>query len=319
MGDPRQTRRLDAAQAAALVEQALGAQGKVLAVEPIPQGHGHEVWRVQTSRGTVTLKLGPPGVDPRSMESLALALEAAEKAGVAAPRLLWFCAAPDGPGARPVLLQTWLEGLDGEAALESLGAAGRARYFEELGRTVGRLHTALGDRFTASLADPEQAQPTWLAAVEARLTHLIERTAAAGVLAAVQLDSAAADMLGLARQLSPRVRPVLTHRDLYPPNTVLLSDGAVALLDFEHASYWDPVHDWVKLRFWLFEPYPESEVRFRDGHAEVCAPDEAFEDRLRLCTGLELLAGLTYWRTRQEHELEREWQRRFAGWLAAGR
>jgi aminoglycoside phosphotransferase (APT) family kinase protein len=137
----------------------------------------------------------------------------------------------------------------------------------------------------------------------------------AQVLSGAVLADTSEQILREAARVSDLVRAALSHGDLHTPNTLVNDGRFVAILDFEHAKFWDAVFDFVKLRMWTFESQPGSEAPFMEGYQSTAPPLDRFEDRLRVCTGLELLAGLPYWKKSGEEGLLEDYMSRFERWL----
>lgn len=300
-----------------VVRDLLPELGAVGDATPVPKGHGHECWRVATERGPVMVKLALRGTTSLSMENLAEALRLAGLGRVPAPRLVWSGHAPAALGERPMLIQEFLEGADGEEALGQLAPDARRRYFREWGRAVGRLHSVEPSCFSNSLSEAASCRATWAEVAAERLERMMFLNRQAGVISDPALEQGAARIAEGARRVSPAVRPALVHGDLYPPNTLLRDGRLVAILDFEHAKAWDPVHDFVKLRMWTFEVQDGSEAPFLDGYRATAPVADLFEQRLQVCLGLELLAGFPYWRKHGEEAMLADYLARFERWLAA--
>jgi aminoglycoside phosphotransferase (APT) family kinase protein len=303
----------DAVAAAAV--RSLPDLGPVEQVAPVPKGHRHESWRVQGRARTVMLKLPLQSTTAVAMANLREALRLADKGGVASPRLLWSGTAPASLGSRPMLIQEYLPGIDGNEILESLEGEELEAFYRDWGAAVGRMHAIEPSCFSSSISEPQRCQSTWQALVEERLTRLVSLNREARVLSDEMLDGAAAQIASEAARVSDAVRPALSHGDVHTPNTLVDEGRFVAILDFEHAKFWDAAFDFVKLRMWTFESREGSEAPFMEGYRSTAPPLEAFEDRLRVCTGLELLAGLPYWKRGGEEALLDDYLSRFERWL----
>jgi aminoglycoside phosphotransferase (APT) family kinase protein len=177
------------------------------------------------------------------------------------------------------------------------------------------LHAIEPSCFSSSISEPPRCQPTWQALVEERMARLVSLNRDARVLSDDVLDEAVAEIASEAARVSEVVRPALSHGDLHTQNTLVDEGRFVAILDFEHAKFWDAMFDFVKLRMWTFESQEGSAAPFMEGYRSTAPPLEAFEDRLRVCTGLELLAGLPYWKRSGEEALLEDYLRRFERWL----
>jgi aminoglycoside phosphotransferase (APT) family kinase protein len=152
--------------------------------------------------------------------------------------------------------------------------------------------------------------------VESRLARLAGEHRHAALLPPEDLKMAATTIRSLARAVSAAVRPALVHRDLYLPNTLVTAGRFRALLDFEHARSADPLSDFVKLRMWVFDVVPGSEAEFCAGYGTN--PWTAVDGRRRhhVALGLELLAGLLYWKRSGQSDMLSDYQRRFTQWSA---
>ena len=301
----------------AAVKELLPELGTTGEATPVPKGHGHECWRVAMASATVMVKLALRGATAVSMANLAEALRLAHLGGVPAPRLLWSGVAPVALGARHMLVQEFLDGIDGEEALGLLGPDARRRYFRDWGEAVGRLHRVQPACFSNSISEAGRCRATWVEVAWERLERMLALNREAGVLPPHALEQAGARIADAAQRVSPLVRPALVHADLYPPNTLLRAGRLVALLDFEHAKAWDPVHDFVKLRMWTFERHDGSEEPFLDGYRTTAGAADLFDARLQVGLGLELLAGFPYWKKHGKDAMLTDYLARFERWLGA--
>lgn len=302
---------------AGAVQHLLPELGTVTDVTPVLKGHGHECWRVATPSTTVMVKLALRGATAVSMANLAEALRLAHLGGVPAPRLLWSGLAPTSLGGRPMLVQEFLAGTDGEEALGLLDTDGRRLYFREWGEAVGLMHRVEPGCFSTCISELGRCHATWAGVAAERLERMLTLNREAGVLPKQMLEQAKERIADGAQRVSPVVRPALIHSDLYPPNTLIDTGRFVAILDFEHAKAWDPVHDFVKLQMWTFERHDGSEAPFLEGYRSTAPAVDAFDDRLQVCLGLELLAGSPHWKKHGEDAMLADYQARLERWLDA--
>src|SRR5215472_13306675 len=179
------------------------------------------------------------------------------------------------------------------------------------------MHSVEPACFSNSISEPGRCRATWAEVATERLERMVALNREAGVVSAPQLEQAAERIADCAQRVSPAVWPALVHGDLYPPNTLLRDGRLVAILDFEHAKAWDPVHDFVKLRMWTFEIHEGSEAPFLDGYRSTAPVADLFERRFQVCLGLELLAGFPYWRKHGEDAMLADYLSRFERWLSA--
>ena len=296
---------------------ALADHGEVIAVEPLLKGHGHQSFVVRTPKGQLLLKIALRPEQLGKMKSLRRVLELTGRHGIPAPRLLHFSEGTTAFGGRPWLVQEFLEGEDGEAAIGGMAAPERAAFFRDFGRAVARLHAIDLGYFAEDLI-PGQEETTWAALVDVRVERLTERHAQIAVVPRAQIDAAREAIRSATRVVRRPVQPALVHRDLYLPNTLVTAGRFRCLLDFEHARSTDAVTDFVKLRMWVFDEVPGSEAEFHAGYgADPLATDDG-RARYHVALGLELLAGIVYWKAIGELALLDDYRRRLSEWLTGG-
>ena len=306
---------ISGAQIADALTRALPACSEVIGVEPLLKGHGHQSFVVRSTKTEFLLKIALRAEQLGKMRSLRQVLELAARHGVPAPRVLHFSEGTASFGGRPWLVQEFLPGEDGEAAVARMAAPARAAFFENFGSAVARLHAIDLGHFSED-APWSGRHDTWASLVEARLDRLAENHRPAAGLPRASVEAATEAIRSAARAVSPEVRPSLVHRDLYLPNTLVTAGRFRCLLDFEHARSWDAVTEFVKLRMWVFEKMPGAEAEFWAGYGSNPLASEPGRVRYRVGLGLELLSGLVYWKTRGEAAMFEDYQRRFARWLA---
>jgi aminoglycoside phosphotransferase (APT) family kinase protein len=283
------------------------------------RGYGHQSFIVRpTARGALLLKIALRGDQLAKMKSLCHVLEIASRHGIPAPRLLHFSEGTGTFGGRPWLVQEFLEGEDGESAIEKMNGAERAVFFEDFGRAVAQLHAVDLGYFAEEFASGRREE-TWTALVEARLAQVEERHRRVPVLARERLERARDTIRTAARAVALQVRPSLVHRDLYLPNTLTTAGRFRGLLDFEHARSTDAVTDFVKLRMWVFEAIPDAEEPFLAGYGAALLATNDGGARYQVALGLELLSGLVYFTTSGQPAMVEDYLRRLTDYLHAGR
>ncbi len=103
------------------------------------------------------------------------------------------------------------------------------------------------------------------------------------------------------------VAPALCHRDLYVDNVLVGEDGAlVALLDFDMVEVWDPVVDFFKLEWFVFEPNPTARAPFLDAYLDGDPLPRMFAERLALASLIELVNHAANWRVGGQPDIANE-------------
>src|SRR5207244_2002697 len=103
------------------VSRALPAHGALIRIEPLIKGHGHQSFVLQMTAGsTLLLKIALRSEQLGKMRSLRRVLELTAQHGIAAPTLLAFSEGTASFDGRPWLIQEFLPGQDGEAAIAAL-------------------------------------------------------------------------------------------------------------------------------------------------------------------------------------------------------
>lgn len=276
----------------------------------VPGGRSHECWRLQSPAGPILAKV--PARDPSPVRAARHAAmhEAARASGAPVARLITAGHSPVLDA--PLLVLEWTDGTDAEAAWPGLDDAARTAVCRDWGAVVARLHALRppDGHFTGHPA------ASWPEVASARTAELARRHAAARLLPGTLITAAATSIEREAALLGSLVQPRLAHLDLHLPN-ILARDGRLAaLLDFEHARWWDPAADLVKLGMWVFGPHPQARAPFWAGYAAAGGRLPAAAARARVCAGLEWLSGILYWHRVGDHRMYHDYQQRLHAWLA---
>jgi aminoglycoside phosphotransferase (APT) family kinase protein len=172
-------------------------------------------------------------------------------------------------------------------------------------------------RHPAARRELHRAPGPALAEVAAsRAAALARQHAVARLLPAPIVVAVVQALEGEAAALVDIVQPGLTHLDLYLPNVLTRRGRLAALLDFEHARWWDPAADFVKLAMWVFEQHPGARTPFWAGYAAAGGRLPAGAARVRVCAGLEWLSGLLYWHQAGDLGMYADYHQRLHAWLA---
>ncbi|MBN1657400.1 MAG: aminoglycoside phosphotransferase family protein [Anaerolineae bacterium] len=284
------TPEFEPGQVARAVEELTGRQVNDTPIF-VPHGLANENWAVGTTAGRLLVKIGFRDAPVAKWRAAGLALDLATRAGLPVPQLVasheqfaaldgrvvrlfeqvegYTLAAPDGPGQAPPLVWT------------------------ELGAAVRRLHTIRLDAFSSRLDGSAPSFATWDTYLAYRIPQTRERVRASHWLDDRALAPLWAALQATTRRVAPTVFPTLTHRDLHVDNVLISPSGHLAaILDWDQAEAWDPVGDFFKLRWLLFEEVPGAESAFVEGYGSPAAIYPHLHERLHIVTALGLIGTI---------------------------
>jgi Ser/Thr protein kinase RdoA (MazF antagonist) len=298
------------------VSSALPERGEIRSAVPMHKGFSSEAWLVESLSGPLVAKIALRYPDGSRLANAAAAGKIARHLGVPTPPFLHLSTSQETFGGRAFSVSEFMPGQDGQDTVPSMDRETRARLFGEWGMVVGRLHMIERDMF-AEDALGSGATSSWADAVTARLAALPGKYKEAGM-----AFDAIADAVGRLQasvgEVSRSVRPVLAHCDLYLANILVTEERLAGLLDFEHARFWDPVSDFVKLMLFVFHDFPEARPAFLDGYQQMRKLPEAFFARLSIALGLELVSMIPFfyrWGDKTGLATCQQW---LAQWLISG-
>lgn len=306
---------LTAAMVALGVERILPDAVPVRPVTALRRGRGHASWTLDSGLGRLVAKVALTGHDQVALDRLAEHRRVSEH-GVPVPPLLAFDPDSHAVGGRLLIVYGYLPGRDADEASRSLPGTVMTEAMRAAGGAVAGLHQvpvgAFGDPVTGLGAGPG----TWSAVIAGRVESLRRFYRESAAVPDVAVPAGLVLLGGLADDVSPVVRPAVSHLDLYLPN-ILLDDGGWfrALLDLEHVRRVDPVMDFVKPAMWMLAGRPAWAEAFEDGYREVAGWPERWQERLAVATGLELLTGVGYWAQAGDHQMRDDYLRRLRDWV----
>lgn len=267
----------------------------------VPKGFGSESWKVATDAGELLVKVRRRAADAAKLRNQTAALRLARSGGVPVPELL-YTGSSDELGGRPVMVLRYVPGVDAEEVVGDLDAADRNALFSDLGEAVGRLHGIGCAKFTDKIGTPEADLERWSDVVGKRARSAARRNRELGTLDAPEIEAILDRLERTADNVSDVVEPVLIHHDLHLANVLLRGGRFAALIDFEQAKAWDPMHDFVKLGMWIFDEWPGGLEPFVAAYRRRSGTLPRAEERLATCLALENFVGLAYWtETGQRH------------------
>ena len=254
----------------------------VVGAEHLPTGFGNENWRLTLSSGArCVAKFGPLSSEAK-WRSAQEAQRLAGAAGVPVARLVHFECFADS------LLRVfeWVDGI-APAEIESTGAEA-ARFFSDLGRAVGALHSVEIHEFGSRLDGSAPSFRRWADYVDHRLRQIRARCRATDAFSDGDLDRICEAIQRRADLVSDAARPALCHRDLHGDNLLVGEDGGLAaMLDFDQAERWDSAADWCKLDWMVFPAFPTvCRESFAAAYRSMHPDAELWEERQ---TGVDLI------------------------------
>lgn len=251
----------------------------------IERGYGNENWWLSSGDRDYLLKIAQPAADLGKLKASALAHHLAVERGVPVPALLIFepaCAELDG---RTVRIIDYLDTAHPPDVLSPDTVPG---FFEAFGAAVATLHSVRRNGF-ASRVGGSTTFPTWSDYVDFRVPQIRGRALATDLYPAAEWNAMLDQARDLAAAVSEVVRPSLVHRDLYLDNVLAHHDGSfAAIIDFDGAEVWDPVVDFVKLRWQVFGDHPGSAASYLRGYTSIAGPIPRLAERLQVVEILEL-------------------------------
>ncbi len=275
---PNQERRLASARRrpeflAGQVQRAVeGLSGQKVIHPPVflPGGLGNENWQVETLAGPLLCKIGPPDAPLAKWRAAGRGAQQAMEAGLLVPQCVAINPACEALDGRPVRLFRHIPGctLDDLGGVQAVGV----RFWQQLGQALRRLHSIEQAAFCSRLDFSVPSFATWDAYLSQRIPQVLQRLETTGYLpgpAAARFFDA---LLAEAHTIAAAIRPALTHRDLHPDNLLVSAEGGLAaILDWDQAEAWDPVVDFFKLQWLIFEDVPQAWPVFS---AAYCGADD---------------------------------------------
>ena len=190
-----------------------------------------------------------------------------------------------------------------------------AKYFEDLGMMVARLHSVQRDFFCRDVLGPD-GDRSWPKIVGRRLDMVGGQFRELGREVPRDIAAAVLRLRAAVQHLSASIRPVLVHGDLYPENTVVTDGRLSALLDFEFARLWEPAADFVKLELLAFDAHAGARDSFMAGYERVRGLPDQLRARLDVVLGLELVSAMPFFLRWNDTAAVRLYEDRLSRWLS---
>ena len=279
---------------------ATGSTGPVETVRTAPQGFGHVVWIVHYRGEQFSVKACARNTSITAFRNEVAAQELATKSGIPTAEIVGVSFDEQLLG-QPFYVQRWVEGQDAAAAMATMDCRGQEEFAFQFAVAVASMHQVKGDFFAENVIGPA-VHATWADLCRNRLERLVKWNIDANILPRPTIDAAESHCKNLIAELPDDIVPVLTHRDLYLPNVIVTPNASVAIIDFEHASFFDRVWEFVKLEIWVFRRFPHLRSPFMDGYTSRLEWSRSCDQRLQLYEGIEYLAGVPYFGARYPDE-----------------
>jgi aminoglycoside phosphotransferase (APT) family kinase protein len=262
----------------------LGAAVTELPTAPA-QGLGNETWRVTLGDRRVIVRVAGFDADLGKLRAAWQAHGLAWSAGVPTGEPICMVEQCAELGGRALRLVGFV---DGHAPAGSFAAPeDRRRFLRSLGAALARLHRVRLPGFSSRVDGSAPAFDEWPGYVAFRIEGVRARALRSGAFDEHELDRLFGPLPALAAAVSPSVRPALTHRDLHPGNLVADADGTLrAVVDWDGSEAWDPLVDFVKLRWQMLDDHPDAADDLWQGYG---GRPEHVEERLAVLDVLELV------------------------------
>jgi aminoglycoside phosphotransferase (APT) family kinase protein len=263
---------------------------RVIDAEPIARGFVHDNIRVRLNGGREVVVKFPYNPRAERFERMRTMLARLRAAGVSGPEIVADDMA--GQHGEPVMILSWLPGEALSDAWPSLTGDERQAIGRELGEWAARLHAVRFDDVTQGVL------------LRRDLDRRLGLAGASGLFTEPEL-AFAEQTIGAVAAARREIPAAAVHGDLYLDNVII--DGRpgsrrmAGVIDFERLMPEDPVREFVKFRWWIFETYPDLEAPLMAGYLaaggepDVMTPDSPRAFALEL---LETIAGVVYFTDR---------------------
>lgn len=291
--------------AAEAVERLLG--DRVVACHRLDRGFTNANVQVRLESGAEALVKFPQWPRPEKQRHVTAMLEHLRQHGIPAPTVLAEDVAAQ-VSREPVVILSFIPGDTLSDVYSGLSASERERIGVRLGELLARMHAVeVSGRHQGELALAE-------------LRRRVQRAKETRLIPDEQVEIAAALVEGVARMRMGEPARVI-HGDIYPDNIIVARPPGerelIGLIDFDHVDHDDPVRDFVKLRWWVFEPLPDLVDPVLSGYLRAGGdPDAAspVSHRFMAASLLETMAGIPYFMARNtshDDQMAADFRRRF--------
>jgi len=261
----------------------------VVEAEPIARGFVHDNVRVLLGSGRQAVVKFPYAPRVERMARIQMMFERLRDAGVGCPDV--FAADIAGDRGEPCLILSWLHG----ETLSDVWPALTEHEQQAIGRDIGEWAAQLH-----AIRFPDIAQGELL---QRDLERRLGRAREAELIPDALLDIARdiIEPVAASRMDEPAVA---IHADLYLDNIIIAGESGsrrmAGVIDFDRVMPEDPTREFVKLRWWVFERYPEMIDPLLTGYLRAGGDPDAASPVSRRSHALQLLetiGGFVYFTT----------------------
>lgn len=262
----------------------------VIEAKPIARGFVHDNVHVVLASGHEAVVKFPYVPRSERMARKRMMFECLRAAGVGCPDVL--AADIEGETGEPCLILSWLPGETLSDAWPTLSEDEQQAIGREIGEWTARLHAI---RF------PDIAQGELL---QRDLERRLRLARESGLISEPLLERSRTIITPVAAdRIAEPARAI--HADLYLDNVIISGDpGArrmAGVIDYDRVMPEDPVREFVKFRWWVFEKFPELIEPLLTGYLRAGGDPDAASPVSRRAHALQLLetiGGLVYFTTR---------------------
>ncbi|QHE59805.1 phosphotransferase [Rossellomorea vietnamensis] len=264
----------------------------ILKIEKLDISYGHVCWKIKTHKGNFLLKIAERKTDNHHFLNEIYAQRLAIESGMKVQRVLVAKEVPNSLN-KNYYIQEWLPGSDAQKSISNFSGLEKQQFSWEFGETLAKLHSIKGDFFSEDLLG-EKKTSSWRELVTNRLEKLLHENREVCVLDNKTIDNMEEKCNRLLQNLSDNIEPGFTHRDLYLSNVLVADNKFLNIIDFEHARFYDPLWDFVKVEAWIFRKFPELRAGFYKGYSNKFPWENEYDFRITLYEGIEFLAAFPY-------------------------
>lgn len=254
----------------------------------LDRGYGNENWLITTDHGKFNCKIGPKNIPINKWRSVIKAVEIAKRNGIKTNDIILFNESCPLLDNRVLRIYNWIEGYSIDKI--KTNPAYMKKLFYEFGQTVKKLHSIHFNFFGSRIDQSEAHFITWEDYLHYRIKQIHERALHSNKFHIETLNQLWKHLFEDINIVSPLVTPSFTHRDLHLDNLIVSDKGdLIAFIDFDGSESWDPIGDFNKLKWHVFNKYPEYEEDFYSGYGKPDKMYKYFDKRLRIVEVIHLI------------------------------